>query len=622
MRVRTKTTPKTAWLLNSIQPILNLEWLGVALAAPLLLFPTLRPGLTAVALVVLAALWLLCWFARGEPWPVTLFNGALLLFAITIPVAVWASAFPPVTLPKATGLVLGLAAFRALVLAVRDRRSLSLAVTALCLVGGAIVAVGLAGVAWPAKVSVLGVLTERIPRLIASLPGLAAAGISPNQLAGALTLYLPLAVALAWGWRHFRRESVPFLLPAANVVFACLVAGALVLTQSRSGWIGGAAGLLSLVTLWGLSDRRRWMRALSAALPALALVIVLVVLLYVGPEAVGEALYGVTEESIETVAGVVSLQGRIEIWNRALYAIQDFPFTGCGLGTFRRVVHILYPLFLIPPDTDVAHAHNIFLQTALDLGLPGLIAYLALLGIAMTACWRCAHRGGPLVRATALGLAAGLVGLHVYGLADAVALGSKPGVAFWFALGLTAALPNVARQAVREPEKAPAKQAARITPHVLRFTRYARAHPWLLAAALLLALALLVVGVSLIQSMLPGVPSTRSDVRLPLYPAAQGVEVRTEAPPADTGWVGALEIATFTTTHPITDVAGFYTDVLVEAGWEAESEAGDETGWGGIYTQEGGLSVCLLNAFDIEGQTWISIVCGDKAEPVDVPSLP
>jgi O-antigen ligase len=44
-----------------------------------------------------------------------------------------------------------------------------------------------------------------------------------------------------------------------------------------------------------------------------------------------------------------------------------------------RVVPVLYPLFTVPLDSDIAHAHNIFLQTALDLGIPGLVAYLALL---------------------------------------------------------------------------------------------------------------------------------------------------------------------------------------------------------------------------------------------------
>jgi putative inorganic carbon (HCO3(-)) transporter len=602
--------------------ITNLEWLVVAVAAPLILFPTVRPRWTVVTLGVLAALWFLRWLVRREPWPVTPFNGALLLLVVMIPVATWASAIPELTLPKAAGLVLGLAVFRAVALAACGRPAFSL--VAFCVLGIGIIAVGVFGAQWLEKAPVLTALTRRIPRLITALPDLQAAGISANQIAGALTLYLPLAVALVIGrWAGYGASPQHLLVLAGSGAFALLVSGVLLLTQSRAGWTGGVVGLLALGTLWGLSHRQRRMRTLGIVLPLLAFMAVAGVFFYAGPQRVGEILYEAgSGAAVEQAVGEMSLAGRVEVWNRALYAVQDFPFTGCGLGTFRRVVHILYPLFLASPDLDIAHAHNIFLQTALDLGLPGLIAYLALLGIAMTICWRCARRGGPLVRATALGLAAGLVGLHVYGLADAVALGSKPGVAFWFTLGLIAALPNVARQEAREGAPKPC-----LTHHGSRQAtegclHYACTHPWFLAAATLLALALLVAGVYLAWGALPKAPSARSSIRLPLYPEAQGMEVRTETPSTDTDWVGALEIATFTTTHPITDVAGFYTDALVEAGWETEIEAGDETSWGGIYTREGGLSVCLLNAFDIEGQTWISIVCGDKAEPMDIPPVP
>jgi putative inorganic carbon (HCO3(-)) transporter len=135
--------------------------------------------------------------------------------------------------------------------------------------------------------------------------------------------------------------------------------------------------------------------------------------------------------------GKVSLSGRVEIWSRALYAIQDFPFTGCGLGTLRKVVPVLYPLFTISQNSDIAHAHNIFLQTAADVGLPGLIAYLALLGVAFAVAWHSKTQKG-------LPLLAALVALHIYGLTDAVALGSKPGIVFWVSLGLLAMLASAA----------------------------------------------------------------------------------------------------------------------------------------------------------------------------------
>ena len=42
-----------------------------------------------------------------------------------------------------------------------------------------------------------------------------------------------------------------------------------------------------------------------------------------------------------------------------------------------------------------------------------------------------------------------------------------------------------------------------------------------------------------------------------------------------------------------------------------------------------GTTICLLNVLDlstgsrqrIEGEVWVSIVCGDKTEPVDLPPL-
>ena len=141
----------------------------------------------------------------------------------------------------------------------------------------------------------------------------------------------------------------------------------------------------------------------------------------------------------DTAVGTLRTLGvRRAIWPWGATAVGDFPFTGVGLGAFRQVVFRLYPL---PPwpDYDLGHAHNIFLQTALDTGLPGLVAYLAVLFVAAAVGWRVARRD-PGFRAVSLGLLAGLVALHVFGLADALVLGAKPAVVFWFALGLLAAM--------------------------------------------------------------------------------------------------------------------------------------------------------------------------------------
>ena len=447
------------WLGEGIRRILGLEWLVVGAAAPLLMFPTLRPHWTAAALAMLVVWWLLRWAVRGEPWPVTPFNGALLLFALMVPVGIWASAVPDLTLPKAAGLVLGLAVFRAVALAV-DSRRLNLALALFCLIGLAVLVVGVFGARWSAKVGPLYTLTRHIPWLIQGLPESQADAVSPNQLAGALTLYLPLALALVSIW-HFSRRAIigPLFGLVGSLLFFALVAGTLLLTQSRSGWMGGTAGILVLVSLAGLTSRRRWARWLGGSLPVLAMLAVGALVLRLGPQQLGESLFGKESANpVEEVVGAITLEGRVEIWSRALYAIQDFPFTGCGLGAFRRVVPVLYPLFTVPPDSDIAHAHNIFLQTALDLGIPGLVAYLALLGIALAVCWQVAVKGDRWERAIALGLAGSLIALHAYGMTDALALGSKPAVAFWFALGIVGGMekrirsPNYSDLAPKTPK--------------------------------------------------------------------------------------------------------------------------------------------------------------------------
>jgi len=426
------------WLVDGIRRILGLEWLLVGAAAPILMFPTVRPRWAVAALVVLVVWWLLRWAVRGEPWPVTPFNGALLLFALMIPMGIWASAMPDLTLPKAGGLVLGLAVFRAVALAVDSPRRLNLALVLFCLIGLVILVVGVLGARWSAKVGPLYTLSRHIPWLIKGLPESQADAVSPNQLAGALTLYLPLSLALVFGWRFSRRAIIgPLFGLMGSLLLLALVAGTLLLTQSRSGWIGGTAGILALVSMAGLTSRRCWARWLGGALPVLAVLAVATLILHLGPQQLGESLFGRESASpVEEVVGAIMLEGRVEIWSRALYAILDFPFTGCGLGAFRRVVPVLYPMFTVPPNTDIAHAHNIFLQTALDLGIPGLVAYLALVGIALAACWQVAVKGDRGERAIALGLAGSLIALHAYGMTDALALGSKPAVAFWFALGI------------------------------------------------------------------------------------------------------------------------------------------------------------------------------------------
>jgi putative inorganic carbon (HCO3(-)) transporter len=131
--------------------------------------------------------------------------------------------------------------------------------------------------------------------------------------------------------------------------------------------------------------------------------------------------------------------GRFMIWQRAWYGILDAPLTGIGINAFHLLAQEPYPrLPNFRPDPDITHAHNLFLQTGLDLGLPGLLAYSTLLvmaGATLVRLWRNTQPGRP-ARLWVVGMAGALAAFLIFNLLDAVTLGARPAVANWFLLGL------------------------------------------------------------------------------------------------------------------------------------------------------------------------------------------
>jgi O-Antigen ligase len=425
-----------------MRPAAALFWAELVILvvlAPLALFPTPArfPALLAIPAI---------WFVRalagrraGELPPPHFFlrtplDGVLLLLAGMILVSLYATHDIGVSLPKIAGLIFGIGVYYAVVEALANRRRLAWGVGVYLGLGAALAGVALVGTQWIPKSPAIDALTARLPAAVRGWPG-AEAGFQPNEVAGALLWFAPLALSLCAAalWGAARRNQPGAGEPddlalrgwplAAALVALILTGGTLLLTQSRGGLIGLGAGVLVMLMCLG---RRGQAAALLAALAAAAG--------KMGAARLGAVLFGAEKFG---AIGSINLAARVETWSRAIYAIEDFPLTGVGLNTFRQVVHVLYPLFLLGSDYDLGHAHNHLLQAALDLGLPGLVAYMALwllAGFLLVRAWRQTQEFG--LRALALGLGGSLAAYFVYGLADTVALGAKPGVAFWFLLAL------------------------------------------------------------------------------------------------------------------------------------------------------------------------------------------
>jgi putative inorganic carbon (HCO3(-)) transporter len=202
-----------------------------------------------------------------------------------------------------------------------------------------------------------------------------------------------------------------------------LTTATLIFTQSRSGWLGLAFGLTAMGS-W--VDKRVRIGLVLALLAALGMVGAQ------GPSWVGAVWFG---EATSEVVGTLNWSFRLQVWRAALWGIRDFPFTGMGLGAFRRVAQVLYPL-AVPLTYDIAHAHNGFLQAGVDFGLPGLVAYTSIWLLAARLIISSLRRSKDWLRALAIGLGGCLVSSLVYNLTDTVALGAKPGPAWWMMLGL------------------------------------------------------------------------------------------------------------------------------------------------------------------------------------------
>lgn len=223
--------------------------------------------------------------------------------------------------------------------------------------------------------------------------------VSPNQFATYLLVVLPLCIAVVarsgepsafTRWLAARRVKRPErILPLLAGLGALLVLVALGLTGSRGAMLGlGAAGLVVAAALAR--------RGTARALPLLGGLILVAALLLLGP---------MRQRLVEATAQSHSLLFRQLTWLGTLDMIAAMPVLGCGFGAWPYV----YPLFA--QSSFTLHAHNAWLQTAAEGGLPALVALIGLFTVWLRTGWRAAAEEDPSRRALGLALLAAAAGL-------------------------------------------------------------------------------------------------------------------------------------------------------------------------------------------------------------------
>lgn len=340
----------------------------------------------------------------------------------------------------------------------------------LLLVGGSVITITVAAEARsrPQYEFVLNALTGAT--LVISLTGFALFGANKMPLAVGLyndhmlygavfTVLLPIMLAISLSPAPVGRRL------SGQAALLCGLA-ALGLSETRSAWIGFAVSLLIFagLTLFvrtrrplkrgsGVEGRGQKIQSLVTGILVLGVTIYLAAaLLQTGQ--IGERLR--TFSTTVPQGKETSVAWRFAAWAGGAKMLRQKPWTGWGIGGYPRWQ---YQFTGVGQSAEIVQsqgpritdeAHNSYLQTGVEMGLPGLLLWLGVLGSAFAlgvTSLRRLSSGSPSQWAL-IGCLSALVGQSVDAFANPGWQFGEVSLFLWIALGLTIAL------ALGQPKKA------------------------------------------------------------------------------------------------------------------------------------------------------------------------
>jgi len=237
---------------------------------------------------------------------------------------------------------------------------------------------------------------------------------SYNDFGWYITFFLPLGMSMTFSEIKPSYKLICFIAVAAG-------SGALMWTNSRSSWIsfGIAIIFVGLAVLKKIKDKRSLMNTI------LAIMFIVIIIFPLYPRLFNK-MYG---RFAGSDGG--SADSRMPQFEMAADIIQDHPILGVGINNYT----------LIMWDYDkteeglgaLTHhqVHNIFLQIAAEMGIPGLAMFLWLVASILFAGLRYVMLNEDITVFAVIGLLGGLLAFLVHGLYDAESIGGKLFLFIW-----------------------------------------------------------------------------------------------------------------------------------------------------------------------------------------------
>jgi len=233
-------------------------------------------------------------------------------------------------------------------------------------------------------------------------------GDHPNLLGAIFAMSLPFFLA-------GMLRKLPAVLRVAIALAGAAVSVALFFALARSAWLGAATGLavtavLLAATPAGIERARGLLRTARARWAAGALGLALVAAIVAGA-----VLVATSVETRPLWLFRESGAPRLDVMEAGGGMVQDHPLLGTGPGVYG----LLYPEYSGKHPNHAFHSHNGYLQTAVDMGVPGVLAMFALAGALGWLLWHGLRDTEGDARVSIAAAAGALAAFGVFSLLDA-----------------------------------------------------------------------------------------------------------------------------------------------------------------------------------------------------------
>lgn len=240
---------------------------------------------------------------------------------------------------------------------------------------------------------------------------------NPNNFAELLLLFIPFFVPL------FLCAKSKITKTAVLAAFV-ITLGALIMTYSRSSWVGFALAAVLFVALY---DKR-------LIIPAALAVLIIIPFM---PASVINRVFtiGSLEDSSNSY--------RLYIWESCIRMVRDYFVSGIGLGpaSFKAV----YPGYAASVAITAPHSHMLYMELILETGIMGFVSFFAYIYTAVKSAAGSMRIMDKGLRAFAIAALSAALGIAFVCCAEYVWFYPRVMFAFWLIPGILLATARIAK---------------------------------------------------------------------------------------------------------------------------------------------------------------------------------